>query len=372
MKSLSTQILGWKSNKQIIVLESDDWGSERFPNIETIKKFTENGYNLKKCGFSRFDCLELNDDVILLLEMFDKLNHQYSKNIKITLLCNTANPDISLIDPNDINSFKSISVKDKISSESNRNNILKYQLEGYRKGIFDLQYHGRQHIYSNRWMRDLVAQKNDTLFAFNNNVWGISKSYTKSPILDYRASYDIDIQSDIISHHNELELGLNEFYNSFGFFPVYFVAPNGHLPLISEKYLYNRGIKYINLAKVQSLHKYESYFKLRVNWMGKIQNSKLITITRNVGFEPISPVSGSIDRAIQKIALSFKFNNPVVISTHRANYVSGISELNRKNGLLKLNKLLISIMKLWPDVIFLTSPELGEVISGKCKVSDFY
>lgn len=371
MNNYLSNLPGWKTNKKIVVIESDDWGSERFPNIETIKKFAYNGYEVRKCGFSRFDCLETNNDIIALLEIIENISLRYSKKIKISLLCNTSNPNLSLINPNDIHSYKSISVFDMVSFDSNRNDIIKLQVEGYNKGYLDIQYHGRQHININRWMSSLVNKNTDAIFAFRNGVWGISKSYSKNEISDYRASYAINDINGIQTYTQDFKIGLEEFRNAFGFIPRYFVPPNGHFPIEMERIIHHLGIKFMNFSKVEyePIKGFRKSF--RINWMGKVQDSKLITITRNVGFEPISPISGNVEKILEKVNLSFQFKNPVVISTHRANYVSGISEINRKNGLLKLSKLLISIINKWPDVLFLSSTDLGEVISGKRKLSEF-
>ena len=44
-----------------------------------------------------------------------------------------------------------------------------------------------------------------------------------------------------------------------------------------------------------------------------------------------------------------------------------INPENRAEGLKKLDQLLGAIIKKWPDVEFVTSTELGDIISGKPK-----
>ena len=51
------------------------------------------------------------------------------------------------------------------------------------------------------------------------------------------------------------------------------------------------------------------------------------------------------------------------ISSHRVNYVGWLNEDNRANGLIKLDELLSRIIKKWPNVEFMTSSELGDLIS---------
>ena len=72
-----------------------------------------------------------------------------------------------------------------------------------------------------------------------------------------------------------------------------------------------------------------------------------------------------MDSCLSEIEISFKWKKPAIISSHRVNYVGGLSLKNRDNGLIQLEKLLIMITKKWPDVEFMTSNELGYLIEGK-------
>jgi len=60
---------------------------------------------------------------------------------------------------------------------------------------------------------------------------------------------------------------------------------------------------------------------------------------------------------------AFKWKKPAVISSHRLNYIGGLNEKNRVSGLKDLNRLLSEIQKRWPDVEFMTSSQLGDLIS---------
>ena len=50
---------------------------------------------------------------------------------------------------------------------------------------------------------------------------------------------------------------------------------------------------------------------------------------------------------------------PVVISSHRVNYIGRISERNRDENLNLLDKFLAFIVETHPDVVFLSSAELA-------------
>ena len=70
------------------------------------------------------------------------------------------------------------------------------------------------------------------------------------------------------------------------------------------------------------------------------------------------------------IKLSFLLHKPAIISTHRLNYVGGIDESNRLNNLAALDSLLREITRKWPDVEFMNSVELGDVIRNSKTVKN--
>ena len=95
----------------------------------------------------------------------------------------------------------------------------------------------------------------------------------------------------------------------------------------------------------------------------KINKLGQIIITRNCGFEPSdNSKSDWVDSCLADIKNAFYWNKPAVVSTHRVNYVSGIVEKNGVSGIIELSKLLKRIIKIWPDVEFITSNELGDLI----------
>ncbi len=90
-------------------------------------------------------------------------------------------------------------------------------------------------------------------------------------------------------------------------------------------------------------------------------------LVRNVVFEPTNGNSDHIGKALKQIEAAFQWHKPANISTHRVNYCGHIDPANRAKGLNSLKTLLQQIVKKWPDVEFISSAELGELIlAGLC------
>ena len=58
----------------------------------------------------------------------------------------------------------------------------------------------------------------------------------------------------------------------------------------------------------------------------------------------------------------FRWHKPVILSTHRLNYIGNLDEKNRTNSLHLLKALLDRITRKYPDIEFMTSDELGGLI----------
>ena len=56
---------------------------------------------------------------------------------------------------------------------------------------------------------------------------------------------------------------------------------------------------------------------------------------------------------------------PATISVHRLNFIGAIHKENRDKSLTLMESLLTKIMEKWPDVEFMTSVELGHLISNE-------
>jgi len=110
-------------------------------------------------------------------------------------------------------------------------------------------------------------------------------------------------------------------------------------------------------------------YKKHFRYLGKKGKSGLMYMTRNAFFEPGSwehPASKDwVNDCLKEIEIAFRWQKPAIISSHRVNYIGWLNPKNRSNGLQKLDELLKKIIKAWPDVEFMTTTELGNLIAGQ-------
>ena len=103
------------------------------------------------------------------------------------------------------------------------------------------------------------------------------------------------------------------------------------------------------------------YKKIDYFW-GEKYGDKSIFYRRNCKFEPSNHLNPDpVNSCLEEIDLAFKWGKPAVIDSHRVNYIGRIFPENRERSLRLLKTLLVTIVKRWPDVEFMTCKEIYEL-----------
>ena len=98
--------------------------------------------------------------------------------------------------------------------------------------------------------------------------------------------------------------------------------------------------------------------------MGQKNSLGQTYLIRNAYFEPSSnPFKDWVSSCLKEINIAFKYKKPAIICSHRVNYIGSINPENRSDNLNLLNMLLTEILKKFPDVEFMSSDELGDLIN---------
>ena len=82
IKNISN-IFGWRTNRKIVVIESDDWGSIRMSSNESYKTLKKAGLSLDKgagARYNKYETLASKEDLKHLFEVLKSVKH---KNIAI-------------------------------------------------------------------------------------------------------------------------------------------------------------------------------------------------------------------------------------------------------------------------------------------------
>ncbi len=363
-KNLSN-VLGWRTDRKIIVIESDDWGSIRTKSMEAFNTMVTGGLELASSNFTRFDSLESNSDLELLFSTLRKHKDSTGRHPVFTPMCIVANPDFYKIQKSNFKEYFYEPFTETCYKYPEHNKVKDLWLDGIRERLFVPQLHGREHLNAIRWLRALKDGNKGMLLAFQNESFGCAV-YKGKRLPDHLAAFDPEFGSDIPYLENvTLEAG-KLFESICGYKPKHFIASNSPEPKCLEPILKQIGVEYLTRYKLQTYPLGDGKFERQFNWLGKRNKYGQIYLTRNAGFEPSDPSGlNIIENCLSEITVSFEWKKPAIISSHRVNYVGFLNTRNRQNGLELLDILLGKIIKKWPTVEFMTSVELGDLIASR-------
>lgn len=361
---------GWSTDKKYLVIESDDWGSIRMSSNEAYNILLKSGVDVSKSNYTKYDCLESNRDLENIFETLNSVKDSIGKSAVITANSLVANPDFEKIKKADKKDYFFESIEDTYQSYPNHDRVMKMWKDiGIKENLLYPQFHGREHLNVNKWMRAINANIPQEDIAFENKVLlGISDKNIEKNIrnkFQYMAALEYDTEDEKLQIERITEEGLKMFKNTFGFESTSFVATAAVRGDHLDKVLAENGVKFhqggqqlipLGNGKTKIANKY---------WGDKNEYGQLYW-RRNATFEPSRNQDfDSVDSCLAEIEIAFRFGKPAVINTHRVNFAGGISEKNRDLTLIKLKELLQRVMKKWPDVQFINSAELGEILAGE-------
>jgi len=354
-------IHGWKTHRKIVVIESDDWGAIRMPSRKVYDNLLSQKIRVDKSYYNQNDSLESNDDLGALFSVLKKHRDKNDNHPIITALSIVANPNFEKIRSNNFKVYEYESVSETLKKYgASHSNVYKLWKEGINEGVFYPEFHGREHLNVNRWLEVLKNPDSITRKCFEFNFYGMGQEKG----ISYLPAFDIDTEEDILNQQKILEEGINLFEQLFNYKPTFFVAPNSLLNTKLEPILKDKGISILSGARQQREPLGGGKFKKNFRYTGKFNEYNQVFTARNSQFEHgHNAQMYGWERTIKDIETAFFWQKPAIISTHRVNYIGHINEKNRKKGIKQLDNLLNNIIKKWPDVEFMTTTQLGQLMA---------
>ncbi len=351
---------GWRTDRKIVIFESDDWGSIRMSSKDAFRKLVDSGIPIQNNPYCKYDALESNADLENLFEVLERFKDKNGNHPVFTGVNVVANPDFEKIKASDFQQYFYEPFTETLKRYPSHDRVCQLWKEGVEKRLFVPQFHGREHLNVQRWMRDLRTGNKHTRLGFDQGLWGIYSSLIKA---DYQAAFDLEFASDLEYQQTVITDGIDLFKELHGYQPRFFVPTNGHFNLTLEATLKSKGIKYIMLDKFQKEPLGDGKYKTHIRFLGKMNKHGQIYMSRNAGFEPSQfPTMDNVSFCLKSLEMAFRLHKPATISTHRVNYIGWLHSENRVETLRQLKVLLGEIIKKWPDVEFMTSDELGDLI----------
>lgn len=350
-------IPGWRTKRHIVVIESDDWGSIRMPSREVYEQLLKEGYRVDKNAYERNDSLAREDDLNALFEVLSKYKDKNGNHPVITANCAVANPDFERIKDDGFRNYYFEPFTTTLQRYQGCENSFELWKQGLDEGLFKPQFHAREHLNVARWMHDLQHDLNDARHVFDYGIMGL---FPKGD--DVSNNYQVALDDSVYKMQSLDEIvkeGLSMFETLFGYESKTFIAPCYTWTPKLEKTLFENGV-----VGIQGMVYQKNPGQKRIrHWNGSRNQYGQVYTVRNASFEPTKKIG--INECLNRILYAFRWGKPVVISSHRINYIGAIFENNRTNNLKMLNDLLNQILSRWPDVEFMSSDQLVGCILNK-------
>ncbi|MBC7381827.1 MAG: polysaccharide (de)acetylase [Bacteroidia bacterium] len=359
-------IPGYKTNRKLLLFVVDDYGSIRMSSKDAFTRLTDIGVNFEECRYSKFETIESNTDLEELFNVLLSVKDIHNNPAAFTPAVCVANPNFEKIRQNDFKEYFYEPFTETLKRYENHDRVFSLWEKGIELGIFVPQSHNREHLNVRRWMSDLQNNVNVTKAAFKDNITSLSKEYTPMLNWDYQPALEIDTPSDIDAQHKIIIEGLDLFEQLLGYKAIHFTPPNATINHALYKTLSDKGIRLIDSPRIENETIGHNEFKRHYHFIGQNTKFNQRYLVRNAVFEPNDNKNfDSIQRCLSDVENAFKFKQPAIISSHRANYAGHLNPANREDSLMQLSTLLKTIKKRWPDVEFITVKELAKMMLDK-------
>lgn len=355
---------GWKTKRKIVVVESDDWGSIRTPDNKTLSALNRINPFVEKDLMTQLDSLESNEDMEALYDVLQSVKDKNNRPAILTANTIVANPDFESIAAFDYKRYGYERFTDTLNTYPGRDKVMSLISEGINSRLYRPQLHGREHLNVIQWMSELQAGNKELIEAFRWNTYGIPLTHKVSKRNNLMSAFDYETTNDKLKLAEIIRNGATLFNEIFGFQSKSFIATTYVWDNEIEKILNECDVKYIQGIPYQYIPSPgDDWYKKKFHYTGQKNQFGQFYLIRNVSFEPYMQKNTDIvGDCLQRINMAFRWEKPAIISSHRVNFIGSLDEDNRIRNLELLKQLLSEIVKRWPDVEFMSTDELGDLI----------
>ncbi len=370
MARIYTNLQGWRTKRKIVVIESDDWGSIRMPSREVYNKCIQEGYPVDKRPYERFDSIASEEDLEMLFNLLLSFKDVNGNHPIITANCLMANPDFEKIKNDDFRNYHYELITETFKKYPKHSNNFNLWKNGMKDKVFYPQFHGREHVNVSLLMDALIKGDREAHFGFSNHMAGCIAKEPEVKGNYYVVAMQYNSLKDKEEKLNIFLEGLDLFENLFNYKSESTIPPNFIWSPDYNKAVLERGVRFFQGIRKMREPVPGAKNLLHSIHLGKRNEFGQIFSVRNVTFEPSMfnmGIKNPVAQCLSEMDIAFKMHKPAIITSHRINYVGFIDVNNRDRNLKMLNKILSSALKRWPDIEFMTSDQLGRLMSENNK-----
>jgi hypothetical protein len=345
----------------------DDYGNVRLDSRKAREAMDKAGLKVMS-RFDAYDTLETREDLEMLFTVLSSVRDAGGRHAVFTPFSVPCNIDFETMAEEDYARYRSELLPEtfaKLESLDGASYKGAWELwqEGISRGIFVPQFHGREH-FNLKVFEDKLAERDDELLTALLNRSYTSLTRPGYHHIGYTSAFAFWDFEENQRFDEILEDGLNAFEKAFGFRSVHFNPPAGNEHSVIHGFARKYGVLYMDDRLMKKEHQGQGKYRTKICYTGKKNKWDQLYMVRNVLFEPTEfDEVDSVNLAMKQIEAAFRWNRPAIVSAHRVNFCGHIDPRNREKGLTALGQLLKRITEKWPDVEFMSSDQLGELMA---------
>ena len=358
-------MFGWRTKRRMVVIESDDWGTIRMPSREVYEEFLRRGIRVDRDPYCRYDNLATKHDLENLFEVLQSVKDKNGHPAVITANTLSANPVFDKIKESEFTQYYFEPFTETLKRYAAHADAFEMWKEGMAAGVFHPQSHGREHLYVKKWLQTLRNGDKVTRTAFDLGTWGLTNLVDPTINGYYMGAFNSSEDADIRDFEIIIDDALRMFTEQFGYESKSFIATTYEWHPKIEPFLTQRGVKYLQGAFQQKIPigDDQGVKVMYRGFQGTRTKAGLIRLFRNCFYEPSTRENFDwYGDCMKRIEIALKWSKAANISAHRLNFIGSIDSKNTDRNLPEFKRLLQEIVKRWPDVEFVTSDQLGEII----------
>lgn len=354
---------GWRSNRKLLVLSVDDYACVRLKSPEALTALQRAGVKPVN-RFDRFDAFETTTDLEALFGVLGRHVDSKGRHPVISAYAVAANPDFdkTLDERRYVPEPVSTTIQRLENDDPEHyEGLAEKWEEGMGRGFLNPQFHGREHFNVDALNALLATGNPDLLVNLQHRSMSGVRVPSELAAASVYVAFPAGKENRLTEQAGIIAEGFELFSQVFGQSPTCFAPPSLQLDPSLYSACSQLGLGGIDLPFLQDRDQSPAWPK--VNVLGQQRDDEHVTIVRNVVFEPGHDAARDwVGEAIKQIAVAFRWGKPANISSHRVNFAGRIDEQNRAGGVNALDDLLARVLRRWPDVEFIGSDALVDVV----------
>ncbi|KXK40733.1 MAG: hypothetical protein UZ09_BCD002000221 [Bacteroidetes bacterium OLB9] len=357
IKNYLKNIPGKGINRKVIAFAVDDYGNIRQNDWTSLQYMERHGFEIQN-HFDRLDGLSTSDDLNALFDVLSKHRDHNAIPPVFTVFTNPQNLNFEKIVSD---GYSSVEYEDFTESMNKYSQVdtADIFMNGIEAKYLYPEYHGRTHFHEGMFVSNLLKKDTQTFWCLDHQCYTGLTNHSNNH-QSYLSTYSYNDKKEFESLKIHLNEGILAFERIFGRRPLHFTSPGQLTHEELHRYLFEQGVLYIDTTPIKRQFEGNNKYSLVISWLGKKNKNGPTAIVRNCIFEPMYGID--VGHTLNQIKIAFALNKPAIISTHRVNFCGRIDENNRKQGLKKLDVLISSILKKWPDVEFMPTTQMAALI----------